>query len=71
MNQAKIDTDEWMEVWRSTSDLENKYRELKTENQILNEWVRRLEFRIQKMEEDYDGKEAKALNKLWSNGPNE
>ena len=54
MNQARIDTDEWLSVWQSTSELETKYRELKQENRILEDWVKRLEFRIQKLEEDSD-----------------
>lgn len=51
LNNAVIDSEEWLTVWQSTSDLENKYKELKTENKIINDWLTRLEFRIQQLEE--------------------
>ena len=55
MTQANIDTDEWLTVWDSTSQLENKYKELQTENRILEDWIKRLEFRIQQIEDWHGG----------------
>ena len=55
MTQANIDPEEWLEVWRSTSVLENQVVALRTENRILEDWVKRLEYRIQKLEESLNG----------------
>ena len=40
-----------MEMWNDCTRLTRECNELKVENQILNDWVRRLEYRIQQLEE--------------------
>lgn len=51
MTQLNWSGDELMEMWNDCTRLTRECNELKVENQILNDWVRRLEYRIQQLEE--------------------
>ena len=58
MNQARIDTEEWLYVWQETSELDMRVKKLEasdiknnTEHKNIDEWFKRLEYRIQVLEE--------------------
>lgn len=48
---ARINFDEWLEVWNSSILMESKYNELKRKYELLEDYMIKLEYRIRKLED--------------------
>ena len=50
----KFSGEEFMELWRSSTELESQYRELKRKYGLLEDYMIKLEYRISKIEQNIE-----------------